>query len=153
VGELLLRRGWRLSVAESCTGGLLGSAVTSVPGSSGWFEGGVVSYSDRVKARVLGVPAGVLEEHGAVSRETVKAMCGGVSALLGTEAAIAVSGIAGPGGGTEEKPVGTVWIAVLAGSGSDCRMYRFPGDRNAVREASVAHSLGMLFGLLRGERD
>jgi len=153
VGELLLRRGWRLSVAESCTGGMLGSAITSVPGSSDWFDGGVVSYSDRVKIRVLGVPEKVLEEHGAVSRETVTAMCRGVSALLGTEAAVAVSGIAGPGGGTEEKPAGTVWMAAKAGGEEDCRVQRFPGDRNGVREAAVAHSLGMLLGLLRGEPD
>ena len=149
VGNMLLESGGMLAVAESCTGGMLGSTITSVPGSSRWFSGGVISYSNQVKTTLLGIPETLLEEHGAVSRETVLAMASGVSKLLGSSAAIAISGIAGPEGGTSEKPVGTVWIAVGAGNRFESASYRFPGGRNEVRRAAVSHSLGMLCTILR----
>jgi nicotinamide-nucleotide amidase len=149
IGNMLLDRGEVLAVAESCTGGMLGSLITSVPGSSLWFSGGIISYSNNAKTSLLNIPCSLLEKNGAVSRETVLAMASGVSNLLGSYAAIAISGVAGPEGGTAEKPVGTVWIAVGAGTRSESASYRFPGDRAEVRKAAVSQSLGMLFAILR----
>lgn len=134
-------KGWRLATAESCTGGLIGHALTNVPGSSDWYQGGVVAYANAVKRDVLGVPETVLESAGAVSRETVEAMARGVAGLLGVQAAVAVSGIAGPTGGTPDKPVGTVWLAWLVGGAVDCEVRRFSGTRRAVKEQTLRAAL------------
>jgi nicotinamide-nucleotide amidase len=145
-GEALLGRGLTISCAESCTGGLLGARITSVPGSSGWFSGGVVAYSDELKKNLLGVPAGLLESRGAVSSETACAMAEGVRRLTSSCMSVAVTGIAGPGGGTDEKPVGTVWIAVAGPGPVEARHWRFGNARAAVREAAVTCALGAVLG-------
>jgi len=137
------RRSWRLATAESCTGGMIGAHVTAVPGSSESYVGGVVAYSNELKRRLLAVPAGVLEEHGAVSREVAVAMAEGARAL-GAECSLAVTGIAGPSGGTEEKPVGTVHIAAATPVGTSHAQHRFPGNRAMVREIAANFSLDLL---------
>ncbi len=152
-GEALARRGYTLAVAESCTGGLLGGAVTSVPGSSGWFLGGVVSYSDASKVRDLGVPARTIAERGAVSREVALAMAAGVLRRFGADASVGITGIAGPSGGGPGKPVGTVWIAVVVPGVRNANRYRFPGDREAVRAASVEAALERLLAALGPSRE
>lgn len=146
VGMVLQAQGSRLSVAESCTGGMIGGALTSVAGSSAWFEGGIIAYDNAVKVGALGVPAALIEQEGAVSEAVARAMAAGVAARLGTRWSLATTGVAGPGGGTERKPVGTVWIAVHdreSGAG-DVRQFRFTGDRGAVRERTVSLALQML---------
>jgi nicotinamide-nucleotide amidase len=115
VGELLLQKGRTLAVAESCTGGLLANRITNVPGSSHYFLGGIVAYSNRAKEALLGVRHETLERYGAVSKETVEEMARGVKERFGSDIALAVTGIAGPEGGTLDKPVGTVWCAYLHG--------------------------------------
>ncbi len=150
LGRKLLASGLSLAVAESCTGGMLGGELTSVPGASDWFAGGVISYSNRVKSDVLGVPGRLLDSHGAVSGPVVKAMARGVSGLLGSNVALAVSGIAGPAGGTGEKPVGTVWIALEHPDGSRQRRKLFGGDRQHVRRSAVTCAMGMLLQALCG---
>ncbi len=143
IGQLLLKKKKTISTAESCTGGYIAHLITSIPGSSGYFEGSVVSYSNRIKTDLLGVRAKTLEKYGAVSREVVTEMAEGARESLKTDYCLAVSGIAGPDGGTEEKPVGTVWIA-LAGTGStEARLFHF-GDhrgRNIRRSALAALNL------------
>src|SRR5919108_5340065 len=111
LGRALLVRGWRVTTAESCTGGWIAKAITDVPGSSQWFDGGIVAYSNAAKQRSLGVPQEVLDVHGAVSEAAVRAMADGARLRSGVELAVAVSGVAGPRGGTPDKPVGTVWLA------------------------------------------
>ncbi len=142
-------RSWRLATAESCTGGLVGAAITSVAGSSAAYVGGVVSYSNPLKQRLLGVPEAVLAAHGAVSREVAEAMAAGARAL-GAECALAVTGIAGPDGGSEEKPVGTVHIAAATPDGGRHARHRFPGDRAMVREMSVNFALDLMRRALEG---
>jgi len=137
------RRGWRLATAESCTGGLIGGAVTAVPGSSARYVGGAVAYSNGLKQRLLGVPAGLIETHGAVSREVALAMAEGARAL-DAECGLAVTGVAGPDGGTAEKPVGTVHVAAATPAGSRHAQHRFPGDRALVREITVNFALDLL---------
>lgn len=136
-------RGQTLAVAESCTGGLLGGMLTSVAGASEVFWGGVISYDDAAKRRLLGVPADTLERAGAVSRETAEAMAAGVAGIAPTTWGVAVTGIAGPGGGSGEKPVGLVWIAVH-GPAPACERFLFEGDRAAVRESAVAAAMRLL---------
>ncbi len=148
LGCALSERGLLLGVAESCTGGMLGSRLTSVPGSSRWFAGGIVAYSDRLKTSLLGVGEGILSAHGAVSEETARAMARGALARLGAGAALAVTGIAGPAGGTPEKPVGTVWIAAAGPGFEAARLNRLWGDRDAVREGAAARAMGLLWELL-----
>lgn len=132
-GNLLHRAGKTLSVAESCTGGMLGGLLTSVAGASNWFAGGVIAYSNRLKTDLLNVPEAVIESTGAVSRRTAAAMAAGVMERTGTDLALAVTGIAGPSGGTPEKPVGTVCMALLDEDG--CRTWEelFAGDREEIR--------------------
>jgi nicotinamide-nucleotide amidase len=131
-----------LATAESCTGGLVGRYLTDIPGSSHWYWGGVVSYADAAKERLLGVPAAVLERHGAVSEPTVAAMARGALAVSGAGLSLALSGIAGPGGGTPEKPVGTVWIAIARpGEEPACTPCRFSGARDAVRRKAAVVGL------------
>lgn len=137
----LIEKGWMLATAESCTGGLIASSLTDLPGSSAWFAGGVVAYANSVKTGLLGVPGAIVEAHGAVSRETVLAMAGGARLKLGTQCALAVSGVAGPTGGTPEKPVGTVWIGLTAGHAIQAALYHFEGDRLAVKRQSAVAAL------------
>lgn len=139
----LIDRGETLSVAESCTGGWLGQAITAVPGASSCFRGGVIAYDDAVKRRVLGVSSGVLEVHGAVSAQTAEAMARGAGRLFACTWSVAITGIAGPGGGSPEKPVGTVCIAAH-GPASVGRTFVFGGDREAVRRSAVAAALDLL---------
>jgi nicotinamide-nucleotide amidase len=150
VGGLLAERGETLAVAESCTAGLLGGRITETPGSSRYFTGGVQTYDDDLKRRILDVPEEDLRREGAVSEPVARAMAVGVRRLLGTTWGIAVTGVAGPGGGSEAKPVGTVILA-LAGDGEpDVRRFRFPGDRALVRARSVETALDFLRRRLRG---
>lgn len=148
IGELLSTRGWTLAVAESCTGGLLGHLITSVPGSSAYFQGGVISYSDEVKERILGVPHETLVEQGAVSKETAVAMAQGARRLLSTDIALSVTGIAGPTGGTPDKPVGLVYIA-LAVQGADVwQKHVWQGDRSENKLLSAEAALRLLHKFL-----
>lgn len=145
LGRSLRSRGWRLATAESCTGGLIGHLATSVSGSSDWFLGGVIAYSPEVKTLLLDVPARIIDTHGVVSRETVRAMAAGARARLGAEIAVAVSGVAGPTGGTPGTPVGTVWLGWSWPEGERQTRQHFPGDRAEVkRRAAEAGLLGVL---------
>ena len=148
VGDKLKAKGLKLSTAESCTGGNVAHAITLNAGSSEYFEGSVVAYSNDVKRNVLKVPAEVLSSVGAVSKETVEAMCSGVASLMATDCAIATSGIAGPGGGTPEKPVGTVWVAVKCGERVESECYHLPGTRDRVIERTTTNVLCKLIKML-----
>ncbi|MCK4356617.1 CinA family protein [Candidatus Bipolaricaulota bacterium] len=137
LGEMLTVRGMTLAVAESCTGGLLASRITDIPGSSVYFRGGVIAYQNDVKERLLAVPASILSRHGAVSAETAKAMATGCKDLLASDIAVAITGIAGPGGGSAERPVGLVYIAVATAEGVRCQRFVWDGDRLANKEQSA----------------
>ena len=142
--ELLKAQGLTCATAESCTGGGVGSAITAVPGSSAVFAGGVISYSNEVKRDVLGVKPETLAAVGAVSSETAAQMAEGARRLLKTNLAVSLTGIAGPDGGSEEKPVGLVWFGLATASGVRPEKAIFRGDRARVREQAVVHALGML---------
>ena len=145
VGEGLCAAGWRIATAESCTAGWIAKALTDVAGSSRWLECGYVTYSNAAKMRDLGVSARTLQAYGAVSEATVREMAEGARRVSGAQVAVAVSGIAGPDGGTAEKPVGTVWFALAAPRGGViCESCRFEGDRDQVRRQCVAHALGLV---------
>lgn len=144
VGDLLRLRGYSLATAESCTGGLLAGRITEVAGSSEYFLEGVVTYSNEAKMRMLGVPAEMLETHGAVSEPVACAMAAGVRQLGGSTFGIGVTGIAGPGGGSEEKPVGLVYIALASEDNVTARKVLFPGDRQFIRSLSVMSALDLL---------
>ena len=137
-----------LATAESCTGGLVGAAATSLPGSSAWYLGGVVAYSNALKTRLLGVDPDLLAAHGAVSLETARAMAEGARGRTGADFAVSLTGIAGPDGGTKEKPVGLVYVAVAAPHGTAAFKHRFSGSRaeirNAAAEAALRHLLAAL---------
>jgi len=148
VQRLLLAAGRTLSVAESCTGGLIAARLTDTPGASACFSGGVVSYADRIKVEYLDVPAEVLESHGAVSEEVATAMAAGCRRRLATDYALAVSGISGPDGGTADKPVGTTWVALATPTVVFARRYRFTADRPRNRLLTVAAALDSLRRLL-----
>ena len=148
VAEGLRARRATVAVAESCTGGLLGARLSSRPGSSDYFVGGVVSYADEVKMGLLGVPPGMLAQYGAVSEEVAGAMAEGVRATTGADYSLAVTGVAGPGGGTSEKPVGLVYTACASPGGTAVARGHFPGDRAAVRDYSVTRALHLLLGAL-----
>ena len=142
VGLALKGRGFMLATAESCTGGWIGQAVTMVPGSSAWFDCGFITYTNTAKGNLLGVREETLARHGAVSEQTVVEMSAGALTRSRAQIAVAVSGIAGPDGGSAEKPVGTVWFAWAArGSSPVAQAFVFAGDRNAVRRASVIAAL------------
>jgi nicotinamide-nucleotide amidase len=143
VGRLLKARGWWVAFAESCTGGLATSRLTDVPGSSEYVERSVVAYSNRAKIELLDVPEGLIKEHGAVSEPVAQAMATGIRTRAGVDVGVAITGIAGPGGGTEQKPVGTVCIAV-AGDRSVVRTFRFPGGRDVVKGMSANWGIDML---------
>lgn len=136
-------RGLKLAVAESCTGGLLGERITAIPGSSDVFVGGVIAYDNAVKVSLLGVPTALIDRHGAVSGEVAAAMAKGVVDSLGADIGVAITGVAGPGGGTKEKPVGLVWIAI-AGVINECRQLRLFGDRREVRQRAAQAALDMV---------
>ena len=142
--ELLKSLSLTCATAESCTGGGVGSAITAVPGSSDVYLGGVVSYANSVKIGVLGVSPRTIERHGAVSRECALEMAEGVRRLLSADIAVSVTGVAGPGGGTPEKPVGLVWFAVASKDGSRAERALFQGNRDEVRSQAVTHALGMI---------
>jgi nicotinamide-nucleotide amidase len=148
VGRCLHASARRMVTAESCTAGWIAKAMTDVAGSSQWFECGYVTYSDAAKVRDLGVSQRTLDMHGAVSEATVREMVRGALQLSAAEVAVAVSGIAGPDGGTPDKPVGTVWFAVASRQGDEvaveCRRQLFGGDRDAVRRASVVYALELV---------
>lgn len=141
VGQLLLKRGAKITTAESCTGGGIAQAITAVPGSSQWFDCGYVSYSNQAKQYLLGVEAEVLQQFGAVSEQVVQQMARGAIQACKADYAIAVSGIAGPDGGTTDKPVGTVWLCWAEPSKTFSKKYQFKGDRLAVREQAIKISL------------
>ena len=144
VGELLRWRGYSLATAESCTGGLLAGRITEVAGSSEYFLEGVVTYSNEAKTRMLGVPAEMIEEHGAVSEQVACAMAEGVRKLAGSTFGIGITGVAGPGGGSEEKPVGLVYIALADDADVEVRKLIFPGDRQFIRTLAVNAALDLL---------
>lgn len=144
VGVELAQAGLTVATAESCTGGLIGAAITDVAGSSGWYLGGWVTYENRRKIEDLGVDPSVIERDGAVSQAVVAAMAAGAAQRSGADLGVATSGVAGPGGGSADKPVGTVWIAVAGVEGAQARCFRFPGDRGVVRSRTVAMALQMI---------
>jgi nicotinamide-nucleotide amidase len=137
-------RGWMLAAAESCTGGQIAAACTDISGSSKWFERGFVTYSDEAKSQMLGVDPALIQAHGAVSEAVARAMAAGAVRLSSAQVGVAVTGIAGPTGGSAEKPVGTVWFGFMVDGMLSSEMCRFNGDRAAVRSASVQHALAGL---------
>jgi nicotinamide-nucleotide amidase len=144
LGDFLRQHGCRMATAESCTGGLAASALTDVAGSSEWFEGGVVAYDNRIKTRLLAVPEEVLMRHGAVSRECVEAMAQGDCELMRVPVGLAISGIAGPGGGTPAKPVGTVWMGWRRFDRVWSRAFLFQGSRREIKMQSVQEAIAEL---------
>jgi nicotinamide-nucleotide amidase len=150
VGRLLLERGWTVSLAESCTGGLLGHRLTNIAGSSRYVERGVIVYSNRAKEELLGVPEPLLRAHGAVSAPVAQAMAAGVCRISGSSCGLAVTGIAGPDGGSAEKPVGTVYIGCATPAGVETLRCRFSGDRVAIKWQSSQTALDMLRRRLLG---
>ena len=152
VGNILRERGLKLALAESCTGGLLGSRITDVPGSSEYFPGGVVAYAYEAKAELLGVSWDTLNTKGAVSRETVLEMARGVRDAMKADISVAVSGIAGPGGGTSEKPVGTTWIGLVTEEGEFAQLFHFSsGDREKNKSLAVDAALQLLLDYLQND--
>lgn len=150
VADELTARCWKLATAESCTGGWIAKCCTDRPGSSGWFERGLVSYSNRAKRELLGVEAATLEHEGAVSQAVAMQMAAGALSRAGVDTALAVTGIAGPDGGSPDKPVGTVWFAwAVARRSVDAERVVFSGGRDAVRRQTVAHALRGLIDRLR----
>lgn len=137
----LLARQQTLATAESCTGGLVGAALTNLPGSSAWYLGGVVAYANDLKIRLLGVPAETLAAHGAVSLETARAMAQGARAAAAADFAVSITGIAGPAGGTPEKPVGLVFVGVAAPHGTAAFKHHFSGSRAEIRQAATEAAL------------
>ena len=147
---LLQARGLVCACAESCTGGGVGSAITAVPGSSAVFAGGVISYANEVKRDVLGVAQETLDRHGAVSSETACEMASGARRLTRADLAVSVTGVAGPGGGSADKPVGLVWFGLSSALGTRTEKAIFRGDREQVRAQAVVHALGMLTAAAAG---
>lgn len=148
LSRLLLDRGWMLATAESCTGGLIAAACTEVSGSSDWFDRGFVTYSNEAKADMLGVDPAQIEAHGAVSEIVARAMAHGAARRSRARVAVAVTGIAGPTGGSPAKPVGTVWFGFMVDGRLSSQMLKFDGDRAAVRAATVRHALQRLAQLV-----
>lgn len=150
LGKVFAARALSLATAESCTGGLIARRITDVSGASEYFEGGFVTYSNRAKTRLIGVPVGLIEKHGAVSAETATAMARGAMNKLEADVAVAVTGIAGPTGGTPDKPVGTVYIAVATKAGTSVRGYHFTGTRSKIRKHSADEALAFVLDHLEG---
>lgn len=148
LGRMLQERSMTVAVAESCTGGLVGHQITNVPGSSDYFLGGVIAYSYETKERILGVRHGTLYDYGAVSRETAIEMAHGARRLIGADLGVAVTGIAGPGGGTPDKPVGLTWVAVSSRKGDRAQRYVWAGDRDSNKRDSASAALALLCEVL-----
>lgn len=144
IGAVCVARGLRVATGESCTAGLVAHLLTEVAGSSAWFPGGIVAYANEAKIALLGVPAALIAVHGAVSEPVVIAMARGARARLGADLGVAVTGIAGPGGGSAVKPVGLTWVAVAGPAGAQARCHRWTGDRSANKRASAAAALALL---------
>lgn len=144
LADFLLEKHWKLATAESCTGGLIAAACTELSGSSNWFERGFVTYSNEAKTEMLGVDAVLIASHGAVSEAVVRAMALGALQHSRAQVAVAVTGVAGPTGGSAEKPVGTVWLGWADAHGVTTEICHFAGDRAAVRAATVHHALNTL---------
>ncbi len=144
LAETLLRARRKICTAESCTGGLMAKTFTDLAGSSDWFERGFVTYSNQAKSEMLAVPASIIDDYGAVSEAVAIAMASGALRHSRADYAIAVTGVAGPGGGSAEKPVGTVWIALAAPEQQVARLFQFDGDRAAIRVATMRAALEML---------
>ena len=144
LADQLRARGWRMAAAESCTGGLIAAACTSLAGSSDWFERGFVTYSNEAKAELLGVDPALIQSHGAVSEEVARAMAAGALQRAPVQLAVAVTGIAGPGGAVPGKPVGTVWLAWATAKGVQAERLQLAGGRDAVRGATVRAALQRL---------
>ena len=144
----LINRQQKICTAESCTGGLIAKTCTDLAGSSDWFERGFVTYSNQAKSEMLAVPASVIADYGAVSEAVASAMASGALRHSLADFAVAVTGVAGPGGGSEEKPVGTVWIAVASSATQMATRFQFNGDREAVRDATLLSALEMLLDLV-----
>lgn len=151
LADLLVKRGWKLALAESCTGGMIAAACTDLAGSSTWFERGFVTYSNDAKTEMLGVDSTLIARCGAVSKEVVRAMAHGALQRSHAQVAAAVTGIAGPSGASPDKPVGTVWFAWATPQGLVSESRCFEGDRAAVRAATVAHALQRLVTLVQSE--
>jgi nicotinamide-nucleotide amidase len=148
LADLLQKKGWMLATAESCTGGMISAACTDLAGSSNWFERGFVSYSNDAKTELLGVDAALIAQHGAVSEAVARAMAAGAVSRSKAQVAVAVTGVAGPTGGTRAKPVGTVWFGWSVQGVVTTEMIHFAGDRAAVRAATVNHALRGLIELI-----
>ncbi len=148
IANLLLNNRLRLATAESCTGGMIAAACTDLAGSSAWFERGFVTYSNEAKTQMLGVATALIARHGAVSEEVVRAMVQGAIAHSRAQVAVAVTGVAGPTGGSAAKPVGTVWFGFATPAGVVTEVQHFDGDRAAVRSATVEHAFQSLAALL-----
>jgi nicotinamide-nucleotide amidase len=144
LAERLLARGWMMATAESCTGGRIAGACTDLSGSSAWFERGFVTYSNEAKHELLDVPRELIEQHGAVSEPVAAAMAEGALRHAHAQVSVAVTGVAGPTGGSPAKPVGTVWFGWATPAGVSTECLRFDGDRAAVREATVRHAIAGL---------
>ncbi len=151
VADFLLKKGWLLATAESCTGGMISAACTDLAGSSNWFERGFVTYSNEAKTDMLGVDAALIAAHGAVSEEVARAMAAGAIIRSRARVAVAVTGVAGPTGGSRAKPVGTVWFGFMVDGQPGSELQRFDGDRAAVRAATVRHALQRLVQLLAND--
>ena len=148
LGQQLQQRRWMLASAESCTGGLIAAACTDIAGSSRWFERGFVTYSNAAKTEMLGVPAALIEQEGAVSEAVARAMADGALTHSQAHVSLAVTGVAGPTGGSDAKPVGTVWFAWCVGGETHSEVQHFPGDRAAIRAATLRYALQRLLGHL-----
>lgn len=151
LADVLLQKGWLLATAESCTGGMISAACTDLAGSSNWFERGFVTYSNEAKTDMLGVAAALLTAHGAVSEEVARAMVQGAIQHSRARVAVAVTGVAGPTGGSRAKPVGTVWFGFMVDGQVSSERQHFDGDRAAVRSATVHHALQRLVQLLANQ--
>ena len=149
LADALLDRGQRVCTAESCTGGLIAKVFTDLAGSSDWFERGYVTYSNAAKNEMLGVPSSLIDDYGAVSEPVANAMASGALLHSAADYAIAVTGVAGPGGGSPQKPVGTVWIALASAGHLEAQCHQFEGDRAAVREATLVAGLARLIERVR----
>ena len=149
IADLMSKHQWRLTTAESCTGGMIAAACTDLPGSSAWFDRGFVTYSNEAKVEMLGVDASLIAQHGAVSEAVARAMAQGALQHSRAQVALSVTGVAGPAGGSTGKPVGTVWFAWATPLGLVSETQCFAGDRTAVRQATVQKSLHRLVALLK----
>ena len=148
IGAILRERGMRLATAESCTGGLLGHLITNVPGSSDYYDRGVVTYSDAAKEELLGVARGILERHGAVSEEAARAMAEGLRRASRADVAVSITGIAGPSGGSRQKPIGLVYIALATPKGTRCIRNQFCGNREDIKRHSALKALELILHYL-----